>query len=130
MRTDKVTRSSFEFVDPENNSLGRSLRCKRPRGTCKKLTVTDNPRLISPRELTAQFVRSVSNRYLQGSRMCLGIAGVFLMGHTVLATQTPSYVQSNYAVSQTPQTTVTVPYTATQRATDLNVVVVGWNDTT
>ena len=78
----------------------------------------------------AQFVRSVSDRYLQGSRMCLGIVGVLLMGHTVLATQTPAYVQSNYAVPQTPQTTVTVPYTATQRATDLNVVVVGWNDTT
>src|SRR5215471_19449850 len=43
---------------------------------------------------------------------------------------TPTYVQGNYAVPQTPQTTVTVPYTATQAATDLNVVAVGWNDTT
>jgi len=44
--------------------------------------------------------------------------------------KTPTYVQGNYAVPQTPQSTVTVPYTATQAATDLNVVVVGWNDTT
>jgi len=43
--------------------------------------------------------------------------------------KTPTYVQGNYAVPQTPQTTVTVPYTATQAANDLNVIVVGWNDT-
>src|SRR5262245_2946360 len=45
------------------------------------------------------------------------------------ALATPSYVQGNYAVPQNPQTTVTVPYTKTQTATHLNVVVVGWNDT-
>jgi hypothetical protein len=42
----------------------------------------------------------------------------------------PTYVQGNYAAPQISQTTVTVPYTATQAATDLNVVVVGWNDST
>jgi hypothetical protein len=41
----------------------------------------------------------------------------------------PHYVQGNYAVPQTPQATVTVPYTATQTAGNLNVVIVGWNDT-
>jgi hypothetical protein len=41
---------------------------------------------------------------------------------------TPSYIQSNYAVPQTPQKTVTVPYTAPQTAGNLNVVIVGWND--
>jgi hypothetical protein len=33
-------------------------------------------------------------------------------------------------VPQTAQTTVTLPYTEAQLAGDLNVVVVGWNDTT
>ena len=42
---------------------------------------------------------------------------------------TPTYVQGNSATPQTPQTTVTVPYTAAQTAGNLNVVVVGWNDT-
>ena len=42
----------------------------------------------------------------------------------------PGYVQGNYAVPQTPQTTVTLPYTSAQTAGDLNVVVVGWNETT
>src|ERR1700730_779352 len=42
----------------------------------------------------------------------------------------PVYVQGNYAVPQAAQTTVTVAYSAAQRAGDLNVVIVGWNDTT
>src|SRR6266567_2047780 len=41
-----------------------------------------------------------------------------------------TFAQANYAVPQTPQTTVTVPYTAAQGAGNLNVVVVGWADTT
>ena len=45
-------------------------------------------------------------------------------------TATISYVQSSYATPQTPQTTVNVTYTAAQVAGDLNVVVVGWSDST
>src|SRR2546426_4784386 len=41
-----------------------------------------------------------------------------------------AFVQSNYAVPQSPQTTVTVLFPAAQTAGNLNVVVVGWNDTT
>src|SRR5216684_2907304 len=41
-----------------------------------------------------------------------------------------AFVQSNSATPQTPQTSVTITYTAAQTAGDLNVVVVGWNDTT
>ncbi len=41
-----------------------------------------------------------------------------------------SYVQSNYATPQSPQTTVSVPFMSTQVAGDLNVVAVGWNDST
>ena len=47
---------------------------------------------------------------------------------TLLAAPTISYVQSNYATPQTPQTTVNVAFTAAQVPGDLNVVVVGWND--
>jgi hypothetical protein len=39
-------------------------------------------------------------------------------------------IQGNYAVPSTAQTTVTVPYTGAQTAGNLNVAVVGWNDTT
>jgi chitodextrinase len=46
------------------------------------------------------------------------------------ATATPAYVQGAYSDPQTPQSTVQVAYPAAQVAGDLNVVVVGWNDTT
>src|SRR5258706_6120267 len=42
----------------------------------------------------------------------------------------PAFVQVNYATPQTPMVAVSVPFTAAQSAGNLNVVVVGWNDTT
>jgi fibronectin type 3 domain-containing protein len=48
----------------------------------------------------------------------------------VTSSTTINYVQGNYATPQTPQATVTVTFTAVQSAGDLNVVVVGWNDST
>ena len=48
---------------------------------------------------------------------------------TVTAT-TISYVQGNYANPDSPQTTVSVMFNAAQSAADLNVVVVGWGDST
>ena len=41
-----------------------------------------------------------------------------------------NYVQGNYATPQTPQATANVTFTSAQTAADLNVVVVGWNDST
>jgi len=60
-----------------------------------------------------------------------GQSGSLTNGFTyVVATTAITYVQSNYATPQTPQTTVSVTYTAAQVAGDLNVVVVGWNNST
>ena len=39
-----------------------------------------------------------------------------------------AFVQANYAGPQAPQTKVAVTYTQAQTAGNLNVVVVGWND--
>jgi Domain of unknown function (DUF1929)/Glyoxal oxidase N-terminus/PKD domain len=52
------------------------------------------------------------------------------LGGPETAMAQPGYVQGNYAVPQTPQTTVTLPYSSAQTAGDLNAVVVGWNETT
>jgi fibronectin type 3 domain-containing protein len=49
---------------------------------------------------------------------------------TSSSSTTISYVQGNFATPQTTQTTVNVTFTAAQVAGDLNVVVVGWNDST
>ena len=40
-----------------------------------------------------------------------------------------TFVQVNSADPQTPQTSVSVTYTSAQAAGDLNVVIIGWNDT-
>ena len=60
-----------------------------------------------------------------------GVALVSLLHATIsLAASSITYVQSNFATPQSSQTTVTVIFTAAQAAGDLNVVAVGWNDTT
>ncbi len=43
---------------------------------------------------------------------------------------TITFVQSNFSCPQSPQSTVNVTYNSVQVAGDLNVVVVGWNDST
>jgi hypothetical protein len=53
---------------------------------------------------------------------------LFLLATVAVAAAAPNYIQGHYAVPQTPQTSVTVPYSSAQTAGDLNVVVVGWND--
>jgi hypothetical protein len=58
------------------------------------------------------------------------LAGVQILFCANAALAAPAFVQDNYAVPQSPQSSVTVPYTGTQRTGDLNVVIVGWNDTT
>jgi hypothetical protein len=42
--------------------------------------------------------------------------------------QVPAFVQSNYFAPSLPQTSVTVPFSAAQQASDLNAVVVRWFD--
>ena len=67
--------------------------------------------------------------------VCLRHSFVFsvllLIGGSLVSAQAQiAYVQGNAATPQTSQTTVTVAYTLTQKAGDLNAVVVGWNDST
>ena len=65
------------------------------------------------------------NRAVVGSIISLCTFGVAAQQ---AAAQT--YVQGNSATPQTAQTTVMLPYNAVQTAGNLNLVVVGWNDTT
>jgi chitodextrinase len=58
------------------------------------------------------------------------VLGACLNPPLLLATPTITYVQSNFVIPQTPQTTVNVTFTAAQAVGDLNVIVVGWNDST
>ncbi len=55
---------------------------------------------------------------------------IIAMGAGQAATAAIAYIQGNSAVPQTAQATVSATYTAAQAAGDLNVVVVGWSDST
>ena len=60
----------------------------------------------------------------------LAQSGSLANGFTYAVSTTITYVQGNSATPQASQTSVTVTYTAAQAAGDLNVVAVGWNDST
>jgi len=55
-------------------------------------------------------------------------AGVVMFFFAAAGLAAPVYVQGNYSAPQTPQKTVPVTYTAAQTTGNLNVVIVGWND--
>jgi hypothetical protein len=59
-----------------------------------------------------------------------GQSGSLANGFTYTATGTISFIQVASATPQTKTTTVSVTYPAAQTAGDLNIVAVGWNDTT
>jgi IPT/TIG domain len=58
-----------------------------------------------------------------------GQSGSLASGFTYNATATISFMQVNSSTPQSPTATVTVSYPAAQTQGDLNIVVVGWNDT-
>ena len=53
-----------------------------------------------------------------------------LLVTTLAATGSPTFAQQSYATPQSPKSTVPVTFASAQTAGNLNVVVVGWNDTT
>ena len=66
-----------------------------------------------------------------GSLLWLVIAAfVGLTGFAVSANAAIAFRQINHAVPQSPQTSVSVPFTAAQTAGGLNVVAIGWFNTT
>jgi Fibronectin type III domain len=67
---------------------------------------------------------------LQGLAALAGLPIALFAPSADAATATPKYVQGNYAVPQTSEVTVTVSYSSAQTSGDLNVVIVGWNNST
>src|SRR4051795_3905780 len=60
------------------------------------------------------------------SLLALGV----LLTSAALAAPTISYVQGNYVTPQSSQPSVSVVFNSAQTSGNLNVVVVGWNDST
>src|ERR1700722_18077060 len=75
-----------------------------------------------------------SHRCLRSRPSSLAVLGILslacFLGPSAIAATTITYVQGNSATPQTPQTSVAVTFTVAQAAGDLNVVAVGWNDST
>jgi hypothetical protein len=59
-----------------------------------------------------------------------GLPVVLFAYSAVAASSTPKYIQGNSSVPQSKPTTVSLAYTSTQTKANLNVVIVGWNDST
>ncbi len=78
----------------------------------------------------------IFSRRENGSTLQVRLARLLAMLALLLSASGPAlaapiaFVQSNSVTPQSPQTTVTVTYTAAQTLGNLNVVVVGWNDST
>ena len=73
---------------------------------------------ISPRIVRGRFPRAV---------VAIGALALYVSSGSAHAAI--GFVQGSYATPQSAQSSVSVTYTAAQVAGDLNVVVVGWNDT-
>ncbi len=113
-----------------NNAISLSATGA-PTGT----TVSFNPSTIA-----APGAGSSTMTMAVGSSTALGTYSITVTGSgggiqqkatiTLKVVATISYVQGNYAVPHPSATTVNITFNAAQAAGDLNVVVVGWNDTT
>jgi len=55
--------------------------------------------------------------------------GLVALSSCPLVAQTIGFVQANSTTPQTAQSSVSLPYASAQAAGDLNVVIIGWNDT-
>ena len=101
-----------------------------------KAVITAVPKTSSMKEAGWKMRRFLSDNDCTSSKairfVLLAVVALTCCLHPLnsLAASTITYVQGNSATPQTPQTTVNVLFTAAQTAGDLNVVVVGWNDTT
>jgi hypothetical protein len=79
---------------------------------------------VTPAHPAGAVTVTVTNSNGQSGSLAGGYAFV------AVATGTISFVQVNAATPQTPTASVSVTYPVAQTASDLNIVAVGWNDTT
>ena len=93
-------------------------------------TAATNVTVVSGTEITATtpagsaeaVTVTVTNPGAQSGSLANGFT------YVTVGTSAITYVQGNFGTPQTAETTVKVAYTAAQVSGDLNVVVVGWND--
>src|ERR1700731_584483 len=117
--------STERFVQPQpepGRHFGLPQRAVALRGSCN----LNSGSYLSRSRVPAAPARTRPSRALWSClAWLLGTALSVPQGHAAIA-----YIQENYAVPQSPQAQVTVPFTGAQAVGNLNVVVIGWNDAT
>jgi IPT/TIG domain len=94
-------------------------------------TVLWNSQLNSNRDAVGNYAKFVPPTVVNGKVYLATFSGeVVVYGLNPPPSNQISFVQVNAATPQSAVSSVTVPFKAAQSAGDLNVVVVGWNDTT
>src|SRR5258705_4677470 len=76
----------------------------------------------------SEFLDSSNKNLIVFLGVLLLVAG--LLSYASLVTAAPVFVQQNYSTPQSPQSSVSVTYNSRQTAGNMNVLVIGWNDTT
>src|SRR3984893_16310179 len=117
--------STERFVQPQpepGRHFGLPQRAVALRGSCN----LNSGSCLSRSRVPAAPARTRPSRALWSClAWLLGTALSVPQGHAAIA-----YIQENYAVPQSPQAQVTVPFTGAQAVGNLNVVVIGWSDAT
>jgi len=117
--------SGGRILWPRNFRLRQGNRLKRVRYQVSQKAKFIRRLGVSIKICNGRFCARIPN--LLAKIAILAEAVILLNANIALAT--PAFVQANYAVPQSPQTSVTVPYAEAQAAGDLSLVVVGWADT-
>ena len=108
----------------------RIERCHGPGCTSFAQVATTTSPSLSDTGLVAATAHSYRVRATDAAGNLSGYSNVTTATTTGPGAVPIAFVQQNYATPQTPQSSVAVLYLAAQTAGNLNVVVVGWNDTT
>ena len=90
------------------------------------IPTTSSALYVAPIQVSAISTTIRAIAVTNGSLTSPVVTGTYKIGVTLVASG--GFVQGNYLTPQTSQSSVAVPFTATQTAGNMNLVVVGWND--
>jgi len=123
---------SIRNLNPASGPVGTSVTIAGTNfGTTQGTsTVTFNGTAATPTSWSATSIVVPVSAGATTGNVVVTVGGVASTGVSFAVVSIAAFVQVNSAVPQTPQTMVTVTYTQAQTAGNLNVVVVGWNDST
>jgi IPT/TIG domain-containing protein/VCBS repeat protein len=128
------TTPSVTTLSPTSGAVGTAVTITGSNFGSTKGTssVTFNGTVATPTSWSATSIVAPVPSGATTGNVVVTVGGVASNGQpfTVTTPVSISFVQRNYATPQSPTATVAVPYTAAQSAGNLNVVAVGWNDST